>query len=58
MDTEIFVESMSLTLVIAWANLLGVEHDKDSWLDDEYPEKEDVLRARLAAAMTQIGGSV
>ncbi len=55
MDTDSFVESMSLTLVIAWANLLGIEHDKESWLDDEYPEKEDDLRVSLAEKMAQVG---
>ncbi len=55
MNTETFVESMSLTQVVAWADILGVEHDKESWLDDEYLEKEDDLRVRLAVAMTQIG---
>ena len=58
MDTDKFVESMSLTLVIAWANVLGVEHDKESWLDDEYPEKENDLRVRLATAMARVGEDV
>ncbi len=57
METETFVESMNLTQVIAWANTLGVEHHKESWLDDEYPEKEDDLRVRLVETMTQVGES-
>ncbi len=55
MDKEAFVESMDFAEVIVWANKLGVEHDKESWLDDEYPEKENDLRVRLATAMAQIG---
>ena len=55
MRTEAFVESMDLTEVVAWANKLGVEHQKESWLDDEYPDKESDLRVRLAATMIQIG---
>ena len=55
MDANSFVESMSLAQVIAWANILGVEHDKESWLDDEYPEKEDNLRVSLAEKMAQVG---
>ena len=55
MDTEAFVESMDLALVIAWANVLGVEHNEKSWLDDEYPDKESDLRVRLATAIARVG---
>ncbi len=55
MGVDKFVESMSLTLVIAWATLLDVEHDKESWLDDEYPDKEDALRVRLAEKRRHVG---
>ncbi len=55
MNIEVFVESMDLAIVIAWADRLGVEHDKESWLDDEYPDKENDLRDRLAEKMGQVG---
>ena len=58
MDIDSFVESMDLTQVVAWANKLDVEHNKESWLDDECLEKEDDLRVRLAEAMAQVGKSV
>ena len=55
MGTEAFVENMDLAEVVAWANKLGVEHQKESWLDDEYLDKESDLRVRLVATMMQIG---
>lgn len=50
-----FVDSMSLDTMITWAAILSVPHDKHSWLDDEWPDKEDDLRVAVAEAMLKVG---
>ncbi len=49
--TTNFVESVSFETLIAMANTMKVPHDEESWLDDEYPGKEDALRVAVAEAL-------
>lgn len=44
-------DSMNFETLIGWANILNVTHDEDTWLDDEWPDKEGELRVQIAAAM-------
>ncbi len=50
-----FVEDMHMDTLITWAAILSVPHDKYSWLDDEWPDKEDELRVAVAEAMQKVG---
>ncbi len=54
MSGESFVESLNLTQIIDLASIFRVEHNKDSWLDDEYLEKENCLRVRLVTKIEEV----
>lgn len=50
-STTEFVSMLSFENLIEVADVLKVPHDKDQWLDDEYPDKEDALRVAVAEAL-------
>ncbi len=52
-----FLDSLSFDTLIVWADILGVEHDEDCWLDDEWPDKASELQTEVAEAMEQVGKS-
>lgn len=47
-------EDMDFEILIIWANLYKVEHDEDSWLDDEWTDKESSLRQEVSDAMIKV----
>ncbi len=49
------VELMGFRALVNWADKLGVPHDEDQWLDDEWPDKENELRVAVAEAMGRTG---
>ncbi len=49
------VEDLELGSLIGWADIFGVEHDEEQWLDDEWPDREDELRVAVAEAMQRVG---
>lgn len=51
--TELF-NDVTFETLIAWADLLKIEHDEENWLDDEWTEKEDALRQRLTEFATTV----
>ena len=50
-----FVEDLTFEALIIWADTLSVEHNENSWLNDEYPDREDELRVAVANAMSNLG---
>ena len=59
---EQLVEDMTLDVLFAWADIFSVTYDKDYWidnkdfwLDDDWPENEDSLRAAVTDAMEGVG---
>ena len=46
-----YVQSMSFDELIMEADMLGVDHDEEHWLDDEWPDKEDALRVDVISAV-------
>ena len=50
-----YLDALPLDNLVAWADLLGVRHDRDRWLDDDYPDKEEDLRTRVEHAVSLIG---
>jgi hypothetical protein len=55
---EQFVEDLDFDVLIVWADILGVEHDENSWLDDMWPELEGELREKVGDAMATVGLTV
>lgn len=49
------VSDLALDVLVGWADILNVEHDFEQWLDDDYPDKEDELRVKVAEAMRKVG---
>ena len=52
---EQFVEDLSFDALISWADTLGIEHDENQWLDDEWPRKDNELRVRVSEAIEAVG---
>ena len=50
-----FVEDLDFDVLIIWADILGVEHEEKSWLDDMWPDKESELRVEVMNAMAKVG---
>ncbi len=46
-----YVGKMSFDELIMEADMLGVGHDEEHWLDDEWPDKEDGLRSDVIDAI-------
>lgn len=55
---EQFVEDLEFDVLIAWADVLGICPDHESWFDDDYPDKENELRGEVAEAMNNVGKKV
>ncbi len=51
-----YVGQMSFDKLIMEADMLGVPHDEEHWLDDEWPDKEDDLRRDVIDAVMGLGG--
>ncbi len=51
--TTEFVSMLSFENLIEVADVLKVPHDEESWLDDDYPDKEDALRMAVAEALSK-----
>lgn len=49
------VEGLCFETLIRCADLLEVTHNYEQWLDDEWPDKEDELRVKVAEAMEKLG---
>lgn len=49
-DYTQYYENLDFDSLIVEADMLGVSHDQESWLDDEWPEAEDALRVRVINA--------
>ena len=49
-----YVESLAHDSLIIEADNLGVAHDEECWLDDEWPDKEDELRVRVINALNEL----
>ncbi len=52
---ETFVGALDLDALVVWADTLKVEHGRDTWIDDDYPDKEDDLRGRVVDAFVRLG---
>lgn len=50
-----FIEDLDFEVLIIWADILGVEHDEDFWLDDMWPDCESELRVEVGDAMRNVG---
>jgi hypothetical protein len=50
-----FCEDLTEDALFIWCDILKVEHDEDTWFDDQWPDKSGKLRTRLAEAMERIG---
>ena len=50
-----FIEDLDFKVLIIWADILGVEHDEDMWLDDMWPDAENELRVQVGDAMRKVG---
>lgn len=44
---EIFVGDLPTEALFGWCDIFKVPHNEDAWLDDDWPDKEDELRAEL-----------
>ena len=52
---EQFVTDLEFDVLIIWADILGVEHDENFWLDDMWPDCEAELRTKVGDAMAEVG---
>ena len=52
-STTEFVSMLSFENLIEVADILKVPHDEESWLDDEWIQKEDDLRVLVAEALNR-----
>lgn len=50
-----FVDALDFSTLIAWADMLNVEHDEDEWLDDQWPDRETSLRVAVVEALLKVG---
>ena len=50
-----FAEDLEFGVLIGWADILAVDHNENEWLDDEWPDREDELRAEVADALFVAG---
>jgi hypothetical protein len=50
-----FAFEMDFDVLIAWADLLGVDHDEDTWIDDTWVDSEVSLREEVAEIMKDVG---
>jgi hypothetical protein len=56
-DFSIYVGILSFDSLIVEAENLGVPHDEEQWLDDEWPDKEDALRVEVINALNKLGAA-
>ena len=54
-DFEQYVEDLAFDSLLIEADNLGVPHDEECWLDDDYPDKEDALRVEVINALNELG---
>ena len=52
---ETWVELMEWDTLIAWADILKVEHDESNWFDDTWSEHVSDLRESVTVAILVIG---
>lgn len=50
-----FVGDLEFDVLVIWADILGVEHDENMWLDDMWPDSESELRVEVGDAMRKVG---
>lgn len=50
-----FVDNIDFDVLLAWADLLDVEHDFDCLPGDLWPDKEEELRDEVAGEMMLVG---
>ena len=48
-----YADDLHFEALIDFCNIYKVPHNETEWLDDEWPDKEDELRTKLAEAMTK-----
>ena len=46
-----FVEDLDSEALLIWAEIHKLNPDIGSWLDDDFPDKEDELRVELTEVM-------
>ncbi len=42
-----FTSDLDFDVLMGWADILGVEHNENSWTDDEWLTKEDEIRDKI-----------
>ena len=47
-------EAIAFDTLIVWANFYKVEHNEEEWSDDEWPDKESVLRQEVSDAAIRV----
>ncbi len=50
-----FVEDLDFDVLLCWADILGIGHEEETWLKDEWLDREDELRVLVAEAMGKVG---
>ena len=45
------VETLDFDKLLLWANIFSVPHYEAEWMDDEWPDREDDLRADVVDAI-------
>lgn len=50
-----FVENLDFLSLLNWAGILKIEPDEQTWLDDDWPDREDKLKVLVAEAMMEVG---
>jgi hypothetical protein len=53
-DFAQYVEDLAFDSLLIEADNLGVPHDEECWLDDEWPDKDDELRVRVTNALNEL----
>lgn len=55
---EQFVRDLDFDVLVIWADILDVEHDEGTWLDDMWPDRGSELRQEVGDAMAKIGQKI
>ncbi len=49
-----FVSELEGDSIVNMADVLSIEHDRDNWLDDEYPGKEADLAVKVGEKISEL----
>ena len=50
-----FTEDLTFDALLIWADILGVEHDENTWHKEQFIDEEIKLRDAVAEAMGKVG---